>query len=214
MRTIRLMIFSVIFALFACGPTEPVVNPSNPIIERSVVPTIEETKAVIHEATSKLNDQAIVIANLGDDVDRSLEYSKFIRFYTGVDERGVKLSDDLDYSLNTIKRYQTHLITSNDFLVNDMIKSSNALQGAMQLAARKDEESVKWQQANHNKDQVIIKLNKSLSNQINKSAALHLDLENARTYKHIVIVIGSMVFLFAIIKMALTIWSPFSKFKI
>jgi hypothetical protein len=214
MRTIRLMIFSIIFAMTACGPTEPIVNPSNPTIERSVVPTIEKAKDTMREASSKLNDQTVIISELGTDADKALEYSKYIRLYTSADERGVKLSDGLDHSLISIKDHQAYLIGSNDSLVNDMIKSSDALQEAIELGMLKDEESAKWKKTSQKKDQFILELNSRLSDEISKSTNLRLDLEDAQVYKRIIIAIGVMAFLFAVIKAALTIWSPFSRFKV
>jgi hypothetical protein len=78
----------------------------------------------------------------------------------------------------------------------------------------KDEESAKWKKTSQKKDQFILELNSRLSDEISKSTNLRLDLEDAQVYKRIIIAIGVMAFLFAVIKAALTIWSPFSRFKV
>lgn len=214
MRIIRLLIFSGIFFVASCIPPEPIINPSNPTIEQSVVPSIEKAKDTIGKASAKLTDQNIVITELGDDVDMALEYSKYIRFYTRADEQGVELSDNLDYSLNSIKQHQAYLIDSNDSLVNDMVKSSDALQEAVELAVLKDEESLKWQQTSQKKEVFIAELKSTLSEQVNKNTILRLDLEDAQVYKRIIIAIGAMTFLFCVIKVALKIWSPFPTFRV
>jgi hypothetical protein len=214
MRAIRILTAAMVILLTACAPKAIITNFTDPKIEESAVPAIRKAKAVIKRASSKLGEQRTALSEMDTDIDGAFKYAQLIRLYTQIDSDGIALSDGLDHSLGAIKAQQLFLVDTNNLLVDDIVESSDALNNAIALAALKDEESVKWQENSRKKDRAISQLNAHLVVEANIATDLRLKLEDAMVYKRILIAIGVLAFSFGIIKAALTVWSPFSKFRV
>ena len=208
----RIQLLIIVLSIASCGPAPK--NPSNPTIGQSVVPAIQEVHTILDGASTKLNRQHTDIVRLGSDVDMALEYSRHIRSYTQLDKAGINISNGLDHSLESIRTHQLSLIDSNELLLSDIVRSSNTLQMATSLAILKDKESLQWQEVSKKKDQFISELNSLLKKETSKSTKLQLDLKAALVYKHAIMIVAGALFLFGVIKVAISSWSPFSKLKV